>query len=80
MADIPLATSGKTAMQVAKDLALEAGKILRDRFYQEKEVSFKGPGDVVTDVDKASEALMRSVLSREFPDMGFRHLHRRLTT
>ncbi|MCI0440887.1 MAG: inositol monophosphatase [Chloroflexi bacterium] len=71
MADIPLSASGKTAMQVAREVALEAGRLLRERFYEAKEVSFKGKGDVVTDVDKASEALMRSILSREFPDMGF---------
>ena len=58
-------------MQVAKDVSLEAGKILKDRFYQTKEVSLKGPGDIVTDVDKESEELIRAVLTKEFPNMGF---------
>jgi myo-inositol-1(or 4)-monophosphatase len=58
-------------MQVAKDVSLEAGKILRNRFYQKKDISLKGPGDIVTDVDKASEELIRAVLTKEFPDMGF---------
>ncbi|MGH2543121.1 MAG: inositol monophosphatase family protein [Ardenticatenaceae bacterium] len=71
MADIPLSSSGKTAMQVAREIALEAGDILRERFYQAKDISFKAPGDIVTNVDKESEALMRSILSEEFPDMGF---------
>ncbi len=71
MADIPLSASGKTAMQVAREIALEAGKFLRERFYEAKDISYKGKGDVVTDVDKASEALIRSILSREFPHMGF---------
>ena len=71
MADIPNSTSGKSAMEVARKVALEAGKILRERFYQTKDITYKGPGDIVTDVDKESEALIRSLLAREFPDMGF---------
>ena len=71
MAQIPLSTSGKTALEVAREIASQAGEILADRFYKVKEVSFKGVGDIVTDVDKKSEALMKSVLDREYPDMGF---------
>ncbi len=71
MANIPLSTSGKTALEVAQEIATQAGQILADRFYEAKEVSYKGVGDIVTDVDKESEALMKSVLDREYPDMGF---------
>ncbi len=71
MARIPISTSGKTALEVAREIASQAGEILADRFYKVKEVSFKGVGDIVTDVDKESEALMRSVLDREYPEMGF---------
>jgi myo-inositol-1(or 4)-monophosphatase len=58
-------------MAVAQNAAYSAGKILRERFYQEKVISYKGPGDVVTDVDKASEKLIRAILASEFPQMGF---------
>ena len=71
MANIPLSTSGKTALEVAREIATQAGQILADRFYGVKEVSYKGVGDIVTDVDKESEALMKSVLDKEYPDMGF---------
>lgn len=71
MVNIPLSASGKTALEVARDIARQAGEILADRFYKVKQVSFKGEGDIVTDVDKESEALMKSVLDREYPDMGF---------
>lgn len=71
MPRIPLSTSGKTALEVAREIATQAGDILADRFYKTKEVSFKGVGDIVTDVDRESEALMKSVLDREYPDMGF---------
>ena len=71
MAEIPLSTSGKTALEVAREIASLAGEILADRFYEVKEISYKGVGDIVTDVDRESEALMKSVLDREYPDMGF---------
>ena len=41
MVDIPRSKSGKTAMQVAMDVARETGKILRDRFYDTKEIFLK---------------------------------------
>lgn len=69
--NIPLGTSGRTALEVAKDAALQTGQLLADRFYGAKEISYKGPGDVVTDVDKAAEVMLRAILAREFPDMGF---------
>ncbi|MDA1226513.1 MAG: hypothetical protein BZY79_02910 [SAR202 cluster bacterium Casp-Chloro-G4] len=71
LADIPLGASGRSALDVAKDAALQAGKLMADRFYETKEISYKGPGDVVTDVDKAAEELLRGILAKEFPDMGF---------
>jgi myo-inositol-1(or 4)-monophosphatase len=71
LAGIPLGTSGKTAIQVAKDAALKAGDLMAERFYQVKDISFKGAGDIVTDVDKESEELLRSILVKEFPDLGF---------
>ena len=68
--DIPLSTSGKTAMQVAKDVSLEAGEILARRFYQAKEVFLKGDNDFVTDVDREAEAVILGRLRREYPGMG----------
>ena len=63
-------TSGKTPIQVAKDVALTAGDILLERFHHVKEVSFKGRGNIVTDVDKEVESVILGVLRAEFPDAG----------
>jgi myo-inositol-1(or 4)-monophosphatase len=53
---------------LAKELALEAGAILRDRLNNQGEVVHKGLIDLVTDVDKASEALISARLRQAFPE------------
>ena len=68
---IPKSISGKPAMTVAREAALEAGEILVDRFHKAKQISFKGRGNIVTDVDTEVETAIRAMLRREFPDMGF---------
>jgi fructose-1,6-bisphosphatase/inositol monophosphatase family enzyme len=68
---VPLGASGRTAAEVAKAVALKAGDMLLDRFHKAKRVSFKGRGNIVTDVDTAVETEIRSVLQWEFPQMGF---------
>ena len=67
---IPAGTSGRPAMDVARDVALKAGDILVARFNKDIRVSPKGTHDIVTDVDTDVEAEMLATLSREFPDMG----------
>ena len=67
--DIPRSKSGKTASQVAREAALRAGEILVERFDKVKDVSFKGRGDIVTDVDTAVEKEVLGILRKEFPDM-----------
>ena len=71
MTDVPTGTSGKSAMAVAQEVALQAGDILVERFQGVKEISFKGRGNIVTDVDTEVEASMSALLRAEFPDMGF---------
>ena len=70
MASIPTGLSGKTASEVAREAALKAGETLMDRFRRAMRVSFKGRGNIVTDVDTAVEKEMFALLRREFPDMG----------
>ena len=69
LAAIPPSTSGKTAMQIARETAVEAGEALVDRFQRVKSVSFKGRGNIVTDVDLEMEALIFARLGREFPQI-----------
>lgn len=53
---------------VAVAVALDAGAILRSRFGQPHDISFKGPLDLVTEADKAAELLIASRLRAAFPD------------
>ena len=71
MTSLPLSTSGKPALDVAFGAAREAGKLIRERFYTAKEVSYKGPSNLVTDVDVKAERQIRDTFAREFPDFGF---------
>jgi myo-inositol-1(or 4)-monophosphatase len=52
----------------AVDVARDAGAILRDRFGQPHDVRFKGPLDMVTEADRASEALIAGSIRAAFPD------------
>lgn len=63
-------TGGKTPIEAAKDAALAAGELLVERLHEVKRVSFKGRGNVVTDVDLEAERRIFDLLSSEFPSMG----------
>jgi myo-inositol-1(or 4)-monophosphatase len=57
------------ALDVAVDIALEAGALLRDSLAEEKEISFKRSAiDLVTQFDKAAEELIIGRLLTAFPD------------
>ena len=56
---------------MALRVAEEAGGLLLERFHTEKEVSYKGRADLVSDVDKLVEARAIESLSREYPEAGF---------
>ena len=70
MVEVPESRSGKSAAQVAREVALKAGDILVDRFDKVKKVSFKGRGNIVTDVDTYVEGEVFAILRGEYPDMG----------
>jgi myo-inositol-1(or 4)-monophosphatase len=46
------------------------GALLRERWGKVKNIDYKGAYNIVTDVDKASELLILSILQPEFPDVG----------
>ena len=71
MPDIPTSRSGASAAEVARRAALKAGQVLMDRFTTVLSVSFKGRGNIVTDVDMAVEQEVRAILADEYPDMTF---------
>lgn len=59
-------------IELAKETAINAvkgaGDILMANLYEEKRVSFKGPGDIVTHVDIESEKLIMDLIKKNFPD------------
>ncbi|HMQ31868.1 MAG TPA: inositol monophosphatase family protein [Chloroflexaceae bacterium] len=55
-------------LNFAIELALRAGSVLRAGLAQERSVESKGHADVVTDADKASEALIVGAIAADFPD------------
>ena len=71
MNDLPLSVGGRKALDIALEAARNAGALVRARFYTDKEVSYKGPSNPVTDVDIATEALLRESFALEFPNIGF---------
>ena len=70
MTEIPHGASGKPAAQVAREAALRAGEILVERFRTSISISYKGRGNIVTDVDTEVEEEVLGIPRREYPDMG----------
>lgn len=56
-------------LPLAERIARAAGAVLRERFHDARTIEFKGQNraDLVTDADKASEALILETLAREVP-------------
>ena len=70
MIETPLSTSGESARAVAHSAALHGGRVLMEHLDRVKSVSFKGRGNIVTDVDVLVEGEILALLRREFPNMG----------
>ena len=58
--------------ELAKKTAIKAvkgsGNILMANFYKEKSMSFKGKGDIVTEIDFKSEKFILDLIKKNFPD------------
>ena len=57
-----------TLLETAAEGARRAGRILREKFREPRTISFKGGIDLVTDADKASEAVLLSWLRERHPN------------
>ncbi len=66
----PKSRSGREALDVAKEAARVAGRIIQDRFQTSLQISFKGRADIVTDVDLAAEKAVLDLLREEYPEFG----------
>jgi myo-inositol-1(or 4)-monophosphatase len=58
-------------LKVARKAALAAGEKARALFNLPRQISSKGPRDVVTDADLAAQAIITDVILEAFPDHGF---------
>ena len=67
---IPVSTSGRSGLDVAIDAARRAGKVILDRYHTQKEISFKGRADVVSDVDLLAEKAVLELVQEEYPSFG----------
>jgi myo-inositol-1(or 4)-monophosphatase len=54
-----------------QDIAREAGALLKSRVGKIKSVDYKSAYNIVTDVDKASEALLIKTIKASYPEDGF---------
>lgn len=50
------------------DACLAAGQVLIEHFNAPRQIHFKAPGDVVTDADRAAEAVAVAVIRRAYPE------------
>lgn len=66
---VPVAQSGESAVDVARAIAGRAGEIIRHGFGSTAVAGIKGRGNVVTDVDFAVEAAVRSMLLDAYPEI-----------
>ncbi len=55
-------------IEIVKNIALEAGKIVREGFFANKEVTHKGLVDLVTDYDVRTEDFILDALKKDFSD------------
>ncbi len=62
----PFSREGEIALRAA----IAAGRVLRKKFYQAREINFKGYRDIVTDADFAADRAARAILQHAFPNHG----------
>ncbi len=60
----------KEFVEVAEGIAREAGALLRDFYHRGVRTEYKGDVDLVTEADRASEALLTDRLRAAFPSHG----------
>ncbi len=67
---LPVSSTGRPAMDVIDQAVRAAGKIIQDGWNADKQITFKGRADIVTDIDVAAEKAVLEILTREFPGFG----------
>ncbi len=54
----------------AAQIALEAGRFLKEKFYETHDITYKGEIDLVTEADRGAEALLIARIENAFPGHG----------
>ncbi len=65
---LPTSTSGRSALDVARACAREAGRRARERFRQPQQITVKGRGNLLTQTDLELERYLTESLLEEFPE------------
>ena len=67
---LPATADGRSAMDVALEATSAAGAIIREGWNSDREITFKGRADIVTDIDVKAEKAVLEILTGAFPDFG----------
>ncbi len=67
---LPTTPDGRSAMDVALEAAATAGEIIRGGWDSDRQITFKGRADIVTDIDVAAEKAVLEILTSAFPQFG----------
>ena len=67
---MPTTADGRSALAVALEATRTAGEIIRGGWDSDKQITFKGRADIVTDIDVAAEKAVLEILTSAFPNFG----------
>jgi myo-inositol-1(or 4)-monophosphatase len=69
--ELPLSQDGRTVHEMIQTAAREAGHILESGRLETLQIAEKKPANYVTNLDHASEAQLKELLTTAYPDFGF---------
>lgn len=67
---LPATADGRSAMDVALEATRAAGEIIRGGWNSDRQITFKGRADIVTDIDVKAENAVLEILTGAFPNFG----------
>lgn len=67
---LPITADGRSALDVALEATATAGEIIRGGWDSDRQITFKGRADIVTDIDVAAEKAVLEILTSAFPQFG----------
>lgn len=67
---LPMTGDGRSALDVALEATTTAGEIIRGGWDSDRQITFKGRADIVTDIDFAAEKAVLEILTSAFPQFG----------